>query len=61
MAYLVFTALALVLVLLVAGLAVTVRGGEAAGRWSNILMRWRVLAQGLALLVIVLTGLVFWR
>ena len=53
---LLFAALAATLVILAAGLFVMARGGELNRRWSNRLMRWRVIAQaitiGLFLLVL---------
>ena len=47
-------ALALVAVLLLAGIAVMAIGGETSKRWSNVLMRYRILAQAGALLIIAL-------
>ncbi|CAI8437620.1 MAG: Uncharacterised protein [SAR116 cluster bacterium MED-G04] len=35
------------------GLTAMARGGEYNLRWSNKIMRWRVLLQGLAILVFV--------
>jgi hypothetical protein len=49
-------ALALVAVILFAGITIMVIGGRAAGEWSNILMRYRVMAQGLALIAIVVVA-----
>jgi hypothetical protein len=45
-------ALAAVAVVLIAGIAVMAIGGTTSARWSNLLMRYRILAQALALLVI---------
>ncbi len=39
-------------IILFAGLAVMAIGGEAAREWSNRLMRYRILAQVMAILVI---------
>ncbi|MBV9044905.1 MAG: twin transmembrane helix small protein [Alphaproteobacteria bacterium] len=38
--------------ILVAGLYTLWRGGDVAATWSNRLMRWRVLAQAVAILII---------
>lgn len=40
------------------GLVTMARGGEYNVRWSNTIMRWRVVLQGLALLVFVIILLV---
>ena len=47
-------ALAVVAVILLAGIAVMAIGGETSKRWSNLLMRYRILAQAGALLIIAL-------
>jgi uncharacterized protein HemY len=47
-------ALAVVAATLIAGLVVMARGGEVAGKWSNRLMRYRVLAQAIAIVVLLL-------
>jgi hypothetical protein len=39
---------------LVAGLVVMARGGDVAGKWSNRLMRYRVLAQAVAVVILLL-------
>ena len=44
----------LVVVVLFWGLVTMARGGEYNFRWSNTIMRWRVLLQALAVLVFVL-------
>ena len=49
---LVAIALAVVVIVLLAGLFVMFRGGETSRNWSNRLMRYRVLAQLTAILVI---------
>jgi uncharacterized protein HemY len=38
--------------ILVAGLYTLFRGGDVAATWSNRLMRYRVLAQAIAILII---------
>lgn len=47
-------ALAAVALVLIAGIAVMAVGGGTSARWSNVLMRYRIVAQALALLVIAL-------
>lgn len=47
-------ALAAVAVVLIAGIAVMAIGGNTSSRWSNLLMRYRILAQAVALAVIAL-------
>ena len=37
---------------LVAGIAVMAIGGQTSAKWSNVLMRYRIVAQALALLII---------
>jgi hypothetical protein len=49
---LVVVALAAVLVILLAGLFVMSLGGSIAKEWSNRLMRYRVLAQAVAILIV---------
>jgi Hypoxia induced protein conserved region len=51
---LIILALVTVAAILIAGLVVMAIGGEVAGKWSNKLMRYRVLAQGIAVLVLLL-------
>ena len=51
-------ALAVVLVILLAGLFTLFREGEQARNWSNRLMRYRVMAQ-LAAIVIIMAVLFF--
>ena len=51
---LLFIALAVVLVTLLMGIVSMVRGGEFNQRHGNRFMRYRVLAQGLALLLLAL-------
>jgi hypothetical protein len=47
-------ALAVVAAILLAGIAVMAIGGKTGARWSNVLMRYRILAQAVALLIIAL-------
>ena len=47
-------ALAAVVLILVAGLSTLWMGGDVQRRWSNRLMRYRVLAQAIAIGLIVL-------
>jgi hypothetical protein len=49
---LVALALGVVFAILLAGLYVLFAGGTLSRNWSNRLMRWRVLAQFVAILVI---------
>ncbi len=49
---LVVVALAAVLAILLAGLFVMSLGGSIAKEWSNRLMRYRVLAQAVAILIV---------
>ena len=49
---LILVALAAVAVILLAGIVVMAIGGKTGARWSNVLMRWRILAQAGALLLI---------
>lgn len=50
-------ALALTLIVLFAGLITMGRGGEVNRKYGNKLMRWRVILQGIALLLFVLAML----
>lgn len=45
-------ALVAVAVILFAGLTVMAIGGKTSSRWSNVLMRYRIVAQAAALLII---------
>jgi hypothetical protein len=45
-------ALGVVLVILLAGLFVMSLGGTVAKEWSNRLMRYRVIAQAIAILIV---------
>ena len=57
--YLIFAALALVAIVLALGIYSLFRGGDFGRSWSNKLMRMRVLAQAIA--VAVLVAAVWWR
>ena len=46
----------IVLVILMVGLGVFAKGGEVSRRYSNRLMRWRVGAQAVAVLIIVIVA-----
>jgi Hypoxia induced protein conserved region len=49
---LILAALAVVAIILLAGIVVMAIGGKTSSRWSNVLMRYRIVAQAAALLVI---------
>ena len=51
---LVILALVVVAVILLAGLFVMSMGGDVSKRWSNRLMRYRVLAQAAAILIVLM-------
>jgi hypothetical protein len=51
---LILVALAVVAAILLAGIVVMAIGGKTGARWSNVLMRYRILAQAAALLIIAL-------
>ena len=57
--YLIFAALAAVGIVLALGIYSLFRGGDFGRSWSNKLMRMRVLAQAIA--VAVLVAAVWWR
>ena len=44
----------IVLVILMIGIGVFTKGGETSRKYSNKLMRWRIIAQALAVFAIVL-------
>jgi hypothetical protein len=48
----VLIALGVVAAVLFAGITVMAIGGKTSAKWSNVLMRYRILAQALALLII---------
>jgi len=50
----VFIAIVVVALILIAGLYTLWVGGDTAKSWSNRLMRWRVLAQFIAIIVIMI-------
>jgi hypothetical protein len=51
---LILVALGAVAAILFAGIVVMAIGGKTSARWSNVLMRYRIVAQAAALLVIAL-------
>jgi len=51
---LVILALVVVAVILLAGLFVMSMGGDVSKKWSNRLMRYRVLAQAAAILIVLM-------
>ena len=57
--YLIFAALGAVAIVLALGIYSLFRGGDFGRSWSNQLMRMRVLAQAIA--VAVLVAAVWWR
>lgn len=57
--YLIFAALAVVATVLALGIYALFRGGDFGRSWSNKLMRLRVLAQAIAVAVLMLA--VWWR
>ena len=50
----ILVALGVVAAILLAGIVVMAIGGETSARWSNVLMRYRIVAQAAALLLIAL-------
>jgi hypothetical protein len=57
---LIILALALVAAILLGGIVVMAIGGKTDARWSNVLMRYRIIAQAGALLLIALV-VYFWN
>ena len=57
--YAIFIVLFSVLVVLFIGIISMLRGGDFNKRWSNKLMRARVILQGLAIVLILLTAYLF--
>ena len=49
-------ALAVVALILLAGLVVMAIGGKTDAKWSNALMRYRIVAQAVALLIIIIVA-----
>ncbi len=50
----ILVSLGVVAAILLAGIVVMAIGGETSARWSNILMRYRIVAQAAALIIIAL-------
>lgn len=57
---LIILALAVVAAILLAGIVVMAIGGKTDARWSNVLMRYRIVAQAGALILIALV-VYFWN
>ena len=57
--YAIFLVLFCVLLVLFIGIISMLRGGDFNKRWSNKLMRARVILQGLAIVLILLTAYLF--
>ena len=57
--YAIFIVLFSVLLVLFIGIISMLRGGDFNKRWSNKLMRARVMLQGLAIVLILLTAYLF--
>ncbi len=57
--YAIFIILFFVLLVLFIGIISMLRGGDFNKRWSNKLMRARVILQGLAIVLILLTAYLF--
>ena len=51
---LIFVALGVVALVLLSGIVVMAIGGETSSRWSNVVMRYRIVAQAVALIIIAL-------
>jgi hypothetical protein len=51
---LILLALGAVAVILLGGIVVMAIGGQTSAKWSNVLMRYRIVAQAVALLIIAL-------
>ena len=49
---LIIVALIVVAGILLAGIVVMAIGGQTSAKWSNVLMRYRIVAQAVALLII---------
>ncbi len=47
-------AMAMTLIILFTGLIAMARGGAFNDRWGNRLMRWRILAQAIALILFII-------
>lgn len=59
--YLIFIFLFAVFIVLTTGIISMLRGGDFNKKWSNKLMRARVILQAIAVLLIVLLGIIFSR
>jgi hypothetical protein len=57
--FIIITVLIAVLIVLLIGIISMLKGGEFNKRWGNKLMRARVILQGLAVLLILLTAYLF--
>ncbi len=55
MTFLLIISLAVVFIILCLGLFTLIKGGETSSKWSNRLMRYRVLAQFVAIIILMLT------
>ncbi len=49
---LILVSLAAVALILIAGIVVMAIGGQTSSKWSNLLMRYRVLAQAVAVAIL---------
>ena len=49
-------ALGVVALILLSGIVVMAIGGDTSKRWSNVLMRYRIVAQAVALVIIALVA-----
>jgi hypothetical protein len=56
---LIFIAVLVVAGILLAGLFALQRGGEFGRKWSNRLMRYRILSQAVAVILILIAVLIF--
>lgn len=54
--YFIVAGLSLVAMILLAGMTLMLIGGPLDQRWSNVLMRYHVLAQGVTLILVCLIG-----
>lgn len=55
--FLLFLAMGITLIVLIAGLIVMIRGGAVSEKYSNKLMQARVVAQGVAILMLAIVML----
>jgi hypothetical protein len=51
---LIIVSLIVVAVILLGGIVVMAIGGETAAKWSNVLMRYRILAQAIAVAILMI-------